>query len=78
MRIERLQEALEGLGLDTEGKRFNLLQRLAEALVLAFERLVVFLERFPVYPTNKKKEMRGIDAILTSFRSRNNLFLVEV
>jgi hypothetical protein len=32
MRIERLQEALEGLGLDTEGKRFNLLQRLAEAL----------------------------------------------
>ena len=32
MRIERLQEALEGLGLDTAGKRFNLLQRLAEAL----------------------------------------------
>ena len=32
MRIEALQEALEGLGLDTEGKRFNLLQRLAEAL----------------------------------------------
>ncbi len=32
MRIERLQEALEGLGLATEGKRFNLLQRLAAAL----------------------------------------------
>ena len=43
MRIERLQEALEGLGLDTAGKRFNLLQRLAAALGWVEEDLGAFV-----------------------------------